>query len=85
MWFNEFLDELKIEGIIYVSASPEVCFNRVKIRGRDGENIPLEYLQECSDYHDKWLNNCIIFDGDKDLLSIFQKVKDFIDSKYLNN
>ena len=57
MWFNEFLDELKIEGIIYVSASPEVCFNRVKIRGRDGEIIPLEYLQKCHDYHESWLQS----------------------------
>ena len=57
MWFNEFLDELKIEGIIYVNASPEVCFNRVKIRGRDGEIIPLEYLQKCHDYHESWLQS----------------------------
>ena len=57
MWFNEFLDELKIEGIIYVNASPEVCFDRVKIRGRDGENIPLEYLQKCHDYHESWLQS----------------------------
>jgi ribonuclease HI len=58
MWFNEFLDELKLGGIIYVNANPKTCFDRVKIRNREGENIPLEYLQKCHDYHESWLS-CI--------------------------
>ena len=40
-----------------IECSKLVCFNRVKIRGRDGENIPLEYLQKCHDYHENWINN----------------------------
>ena len=78
MWFNEFLDELKIEGIIYVNASPEVCFNRVKIRGRDGENIPLEYLQKCHDYHESWLQsieNKITIDANIDTSIVENKNK----------
>mgnify|MGYP000377045147 CR=1 FL=1 len=40
------LDEINIAGIIYVKADPEVCDKRVKIRAREGETIPLEYLQK---------------------------------------
>ena len=56
MWFNEFLDDIKLSGIIYVRADPEVCNERVKIRARDGENIPIEYLTKCHNYHEKWLD-----------------------------
>jgi deoxycitidine kinase/deoxyguanosine kinase len=57
MWFNEFIDELKLGGIIYVNANPKTCFDRVKIRNREGESIPLEYLQKCHDYHESWLSS----------------------------
>lgn len=55
-WFDEFLDDIKLSGIIYVRAEPDVCSNRVKMRAREGENIPIEYLTKCHDYHEKWLN-----------------------------
>lgn len=56
-WFDEFSKDLPIIGIIYVKASPEVCYNRVIKRGRTGETIPLEYLTNCHDYHNNWLIN----------------------------
>ena len=56
-WFEEFLDDIKLSGIIYVRADPNVCDTRVKIRSREGENIPLEYLTKCHNYHEKWLND----------------------------
>jgi len=56
-WFYEFLDEINIAGIIYVKANPEICDQRVKIRAREGETIPLEYLQKCHKYHENWLCN----------------------------
>jgi len=55
-WFDEFLDDIKLSGVIYVRADPQVCDTRVKIRGREGENIPLAYLTKCHEYHEKWLN-----------------------------
>jgi deoxyguanosine kinase len=55
-WFNEFLDDINMFGIIYVYASPETCYDRVIKRGREGEVIPIEYLQKCHDYHEKWLH-----------------------------
>jgi len=55
-WFDEFLDDIVLGGIIYVRAEPDVCDSRVKIRAREGETIPLEYLTKCHKYHEQWLN-----------------------------
>ena len=55
-WFDEFLHEIKIEGIIYVKADPKTCLDRVNSRAREGENIPIEYLQKCHEYHENWLS-----------------------------
>ena len=50
-WFDEFIDDIKLTGIIYVKAEPSVCNDRVKIRAREGEDsIPLDYLQKCHQY-----------------------------------
>jgi len=54
-WFDEFTREIPSIGVIYVKASPEVCHTRVIHRGREGEEIPLAYLQNCHSYHSKWL------------------------------
>ena len=56
-WFDEFLDDMYLGGIIYVKADPEICSDRVKIRAREGETIPLEYLQKCHKYHEEWLED----------------------------
>jgi len=65
-WFDEFL-EFNLSGIIYVQTTPETCLNRVNLRNRKGESIPLSYLSNCHDYHEKWLtgkNNLLIIDGE---------------------
>jgi deoxyadenosine/deoxycytidine kinase len=56
-WFDEFSKDLPIIGIIYVKANPEVCYERVLKRGREGETIPLSYLENCHSYHQNWLEN----------------------------
>lgn len=56
-WFDEFSDILSSIKYVYIRTSPEICDLRVKRRNRQGENIPLEYLQDCHHYHDIWLNN----------------------------
>jgi deoxyadenosine/deoxycytidine kinase/ribonuclease HI len=56
-WFDEFLDDMYLGGIIYVKAEPEICSDRVKIRAREGETIPLDYLQKCHKYHEEWLES----------------------------
>lgn len=56
-WFNEFIRDVPVGAIVYIKASPEVCLERVNIRAREGENIPIEYLQECDRYHNEWIYN----------------------------
>ena len=56
-WFDEFIKEVQLSGIIYIKADPEISNKRVIKRAREGENIPLDYLKKCHDYHEKWLNN----------------------------
>jgi deoxyguanosine kinase len=54
-WVNEFISDFPPVKFIYVRAEPEVSFQRVQIRGRPGEIISLEYLQNCHKYHEDWL------------------------------
>jgi deoxyadenosine/deoxycytidine kinase len=54
-WFDEFIEDIPIAGIIYVNTTPEKSKERVNIRSRVGEDIPLEYLQKCHDYHENWI------------------------------
>lgn len=56
-WFDEFVKDIPISGIIYVKTNPEICEKRVIKRNRKGESIPLSYLKNCYTYHENWLNN----------------------------
>tara|TARA_Y100000590_G_C15461954_1_gene916789 strand:- start:22 stop:666 length:645 start_codon:yes stop_codon:yes gene_type:complete len=57
-WFDEFMKDIPIVGYIYLTTPPKTCLERIKQRGRKGEeNIPLEYLKMCDHYHKNWLQN----------------------------
>jgi deoxyadenosine/deoxycytidine kinase len=56
-WVNEFISDFPPVKFIYVRADPEVSLQRILLRARQGEMIPLEYLQNCHKYHDEWLLN----------------------------
>ena len=44
--------------IVYLKASPDVSFKRIKKRSRTEEStIPFSYIQKVSQEHDNWLNN----------------------------
>lgn len=76
-WFNTFADEFPVHKIIYVRADPEICHQRIEERHRDGEdNIPIEYLKSCNEYHEAMLDqssiecvckNQIILDGNNNI------------------
>jgi deoxyadenosine/deoxycytidine kinase len=60
-WFDTFSEEFPVHKVIYVKTSPEICHMRILKRLRDGEaDIPLEYLDNCTKYHDNMLdiNSC---------------------------
>ena len=68
-WFDEFHKEIPYKGIIYVKTTPETCLNRIKQRNRSGENIPINYLETCDNYHDNWIYNLstfpiVVFNGE---------------------
>ena len=57
-YFSEYEGNLTLNGMIYVEADPDVCYQRVAKRSRDGEsNIALDYLQKCHEYHCKWIQH----------------------------
>lgn len=55
--YNEFIKELPISGVIYLNTTPKTCFRRILTRDRKGEDISLDYLTKCNNYHDKWLKS----------------------------
>ena len=70
MLFETFTQEYNIYHI-YIQTSPEVALQRVMKRNRAGENnISLEYLTMCDNYHNNWLvnnkKNIITFDGNNE-------------------
>lgn len=76
-WFDTFSEEFPVHKIVYVKTCPEKCYSRVHKRSRDGEeNIPLDYLINCSKYHNDMLDmsssecvckNQLVLDGNIDI------------------
>jgi deoxyadenosine/deoxycytidine kinase len=55
-WYSEFIQDYRVDGVIYMDSDPETCAHRINKRKRTGEDgIPIEYLQKCKNYHSKWL------------------------------
>lgn len=83
-WFNEFNNDVNIDGLIYVKADPEVSYKRVVKRNRKGESIPLEYLINCNNYHNNWIDDedtikSIILDGNGDKESTIKGYSEWCD------
>lgn len=56
MFYKEYAEDFSVDGIIYIDAEPETCYQRVSKRSREGESsISLEYLTKCHQYHRSWL------------------------------
>ena len=72
-WFDTFIEDYQIEGVIYVKTDPQICFDRIIRRSRTGEStIPLDYLTNCDKYHDNMvleMKNAKILqlDGNQDI------------------
>jgi deoxyadenosine/deoxycytidine kinase len=89
-WFNAFAEEFPIDKIIYVKTDAKICYERVATRHRDGEqNIPIDYLKSCGDYHDNMLDKssseCVckeqlVLDGNNNIYKNENILKEWIDS-----
>jgi deoxyadenosine/deoxycytidine kinase len=98
-WFDEFVKQYPLNGIIYVKTDPEICQNRIGIRAREGETIPIEYSVKCHNYHENWINNSscdtLILDGNAEFINKLpsdwnDKIISFMETKtpvpdYVNN
>jgi deoxyadenosine/deoxycytidine kinase len=57
LWFDEFLTDVPLSGIVYINASPDVCLNRIAKRARAGETIQADYIERCHQYHEDWIRD----------------------------
>ena len=74
-WFDEFLDDLPEIRLVYVKTDPKIASRRVEKRAREGETIPLSYLENCHKYHEDWLTNhessrLLVLDADADITEL---------------
>lgn len=81
-WFNEFIQDIPPISYIYLKTDPLVANRRVLIRARNGENIPIEYLKACNDYHEKWLNAIETIDTKNPIL-ILNANHDIVKNEYI--
>jgi len=64
---TEHARDFDVDGYVYINADAEVCHERIMKRSRNGENqIELEYLQKCKQYHDDWLSEYQNWDCNKE-------------------
>tara|TARA_B110001450_G_scaffold165717_1_gene154485 strand:- start:5570 stop:6676 length:1107 start_codon:yes stop_codon:yes gene_type:complete len=78
--FNEFTKNLPEMSIIYLKTDPSISMERVKIRNRKGENISIEYLTQCHNFHEYWLQNIT-----KNILKIDGNINFIENEEALNN
>ena len=88
-WFDTFVKDYPIAGIIYVKTEPEICHDRIAKRSRLGEStIPLDYLVSCDTYHDDMLDiekqlvskNQLVLDGNVDIFYSKDTLNEWIKS-----
>jgi len=80
-------------NIIYINTPPKICYERIHIRSRENEIIPMSYLESISKLYDdlyikKTMNididNIYVVDGKKEKYELYEDIKVIID-KITNN
>ena len=72
-WFDEFNKDVCLSGIIYLKTDPRVAKQRVEKRQREGETIPLAYLEQCNRYHDEWIQSIDAEDTKTQIIDVNQE------------
>ena len=87
-WFDWLATSFNInpKGYIYLRASPDISYDRIKKRSRSGEEtIPFDYLNELHNKHENWLldePNVLILDVNEDFENNSGKLNDMIEKVY---
>jgi len=92
-WFDWLADRFNVKpkGFIYLRASPEISFERIKKRSRSGEEtIPFEYLKELHNKHENWLMdepNVLVLDVNEEFEKNPEKLQEMIIkvNKFISN
>lgn len=94
-WFDWLSSNLNVlpDLIVYLQASPQVSYERMKKRGRkEEENVSFQYIEKISQYHDDWLSkkkqNVLVLNVDSDFENNKEKlilmIKDIMKFMTLN-
>ena len=91
-WFDWLAKTFNInpKGYIYLRASPDISYDRIKKRSRSGEEtIPFDYLNELHNKHENWLldePNVLILDVNEGFENNSGKLNDMIEKvlKFIN-
>ena len=55
-WYNMLKTSCSVSGIVYIDTPVNVCMQRIKLRGRDGEeNISESYMNDLDRFHREWM------------------------------
>lgn len=84
-WFDTFLEDTKLDLILYINTNPKECLNRIKKRNRSEEdNIELDYLINCDKKHKDWIENSsdkvVRINGHQSIDNIKKFLIDFTDN-----
>jgi len=89
-WYNAYAADLPVKGIIHLNTSANTSNDRIKIRGRDGEeSIELTYLEQLDAQHNKWVAStdlpCLQINSEPgtDLLTVVGQIEAWIVETYV--
>lgn len=81
LWFSNFIEDIPKIKFIYIKTDPDIAYERVLKRNRNGENITKEYIINCHKYHNNWLETEICaatIDGNGDINYVISNIKNVV-------
>lgn len=86
-WFDEFIEDLPINKIIYVKTDFNICYDRIIKRSRNGEStISKKYLEDCNTYHNNMIykdlknevEDILVINGNIDINNNYNELKNWL-------